>query len=483
MTPLQLDFVPQFDALPRGKAASLDVLLRLHAPELTEARPLPPLNLAIVLDRSGSMEGEKLAYAKAAAKQAVALLGERDRLSVVSFADEVETVATGAGPSDHDVLMRAIEQLSADGSTALHGGWARGVSLLQGGPREVGAVSRVLLVSDGQANRGERRPEVIAHQARRESAEGVATSTLGVGRDFNEDLLEAMARAGDGEYHFVETPAQLPAIFEAELRSMTRTLGRRCSLSLLSGPGVRIADVLNDLERNPSGSLRLPNLVHGRTLEVLVRLDVSASDADARHLLEVRVAWDAVETGGRQHAEAAFGVPVVVAAAFDALSPAPSVVEQALLLEAARVKQLAVAALDAGQWDRARKLLEGALRQVGQGPTSAELEHEKEKLSLLLTDLDSQDATITRKRSKAQSYDRQNSRRRPGSGGGGRDLGRLQRVARPARDPARPSRPRHQRREAGGAAPPRGPRHRGLLERLGRARSAGHRAAAPGLAG
>lgn len=417
MTPLQIDFVPLFSALPRGEPTYQDVLLRLHARERTEAPPLPPLNLAIVLDRSGSMQGEKLAYAKAAAKQAVALLGERDRLSVVSFADEVDTVAAGAGPSDHDALNLAIEQLTADGSTALHAGWARGVSLLKGAPREVGAVSRVLLVSDGQANRGERRSAVIAHQARRESAEGVATSALGVGRDFNEDLLEAMARAGDGEYHFVESPAQLPAIFEAELRSMTRTLGRRCSLSLLSGPGARIADVLNDLERNPTGSSRLPNLVHGRTLEILVRLDVSPSRGDRRTLLEVRVAWDDVQTGARQHAEAELTLPVVEAKAFKALSPTPSVVEQALLLEAARAKQLAVAALDAGEWDRARKLLEGALRQVDQGPKSPELAHERERISLLLTDLDSQDAVITRKRSKAQSYDRQLSRRGPGPGG------------------------------------------------------------------
>jgi Ca-activated chloride channel family protein len=278
----------------------------------------------------------------------------------------------------------------------------------------------VLLVSDGQANRGERRPEVMGGQARHESAEGISTSALGVGRDFNEDLLEAMARAGDGEYHFVETPEELPAIFEAELRSMTRTFGRRCSLTLAAGPEVRVREVLNDLERNPTGSYRLPNLVSGRTLEVLVRLEVAAAEAEVRGLLTLKVAWDPVDGEGasRQQALAGLSVPMVDPRAFEALRPNPKVVEQALLLEAARVKQHAVAALDEGDWAKARELLEGALGQVSQGPKSAELDQEKAALQRLLTDLETQDSVITRKRSKSQSYERQNSRVGPRSGSG-----------------------------------------------------------------
>jgi len=423
MRPVQVDVVPLFDVLPRGKPALLDVLLRIRAPEPGRPghppRPLPPLNLAIVIDRSGSMAGEKLAYAQAAARQAVAFLGVKDRLQLVSFSDEVETLAVGGGASDHDALMRAIAGLTAEGSTALHAGWVRGASLLQG-QQEPGALRRVLLVSDGQANRGERRPEVIAHQVRHQSAAGCSTSTLGVGRDFNEDLLEAMARAGDGEYHFVETPEQLPAIFEAELRSMTRTQGRRCSLALAAGPDVRVVEVLNDLERNPTGSFRLPNLVSGRTLEVVVRLEVAAADAEVRGLLTIKVAWDPVDVEGapRQQALAGLSVPMVAPRAFEALRPAPAVVEQVLLLEAARGKQRAAAALDQGDWDQARVLLEGVLEQVRQGPKSAELAEEQAALERLLTDLTTKDAVITRKRSKAQSYERQHSRLGPRAGPG-----------------------------------------------------------------
>lgn len=409
MTQPKIDFVPLCDAVPRGEPCTLDVLVRVQSPELDQPRAMPPLNLSIVLDRSGSMAGEKLDFAKAAARQAVALLGAKDRLHLVSFGDEVDTVATGAGPEDHDALMLAIDWLVADGSTALHGGWARGVSLLRG-PCEPGAISRVLLASDGQANRGERRPEVIAHQVQRESAEGISTSALGVGRDFNEDLLEAMARAGDGEYHFVETPAQLPAIFEAELRSLTRTYGRRCSLGFTAADGVRITDVLNDLDRTSTGRMKLPNLVHGRGLEVLVRLELSPTEAERRELFQLRLAWNEVDSGLRRKVSADLSLPAIEPRACQTLPANPAVREQVLLLEAARIKQLAVAALDIGDLHRTRVLLEGALQQIRQGPQSAALGHEQDQLRLLLRELDGQDVVSTRKHSKAQTYNRQRSR-------------------------------------------------------------------------
>ena len=404
----EIEFVPLHEGLPRGSERWLDVLVRIRTPELPKPRPLPAMNLSIVLDRSGSMAGEKLEYAKAAARQAVALLGPADRLNLISFGDEVETLASGAGAEDHEVLRRAIDGLTADGSTALHAGWVRGVTLLHGrGAR--GSLSRVLLVSDGQANRGEQRKVVIAHQVQQACAEGISTSALGVGRDFNEDLLEAIARAGDGEYHFVESPAQLPKIFAEELRSLTRTFGRQVSLGLRPAAGVRIADVLNDLEHTKTRRLRLPNLVHGRAIEVLVRLELSASEGDFRELFQARVAWDPIEGIEREKTYARFALPVLAEETFRQLTANPAVREQALLLEAARTKTWAMDALDQGELEKARRLLESALAQVSQEPGSKELSIEASQLRLLLETL-AEDRVITRKRSKAQSYERQNSR-------------------------------------------------------------------------
>lgn len=407
----EISFIPLYDVVPRGKSTSLDVLVRITSPEVSTPTAVPPLELAIVLDTSGSMGGDKLEFAKAAARQAVARLGPEDRLHLATFANEVETVAANAGVADQDSLLRAIEALSAGGSTALHGGWARGVSLLRAA-NAPGRLRRVLLVSDGQANVGERSPEVISRQAQRETAEGIGTSTLGVGLDFNEDLLEAMARRGDGEYHFVESADQLPSIFEAELQSLTRTYGRRCSLGLTAGAAVRILDVLNDLDRTTSGRMMLPNLVHGRSVDVVVRLDVTASVAAGTELVRVRVAWDEVDGGVRRKLNAGLTLPVVEPSVAGQLTPHPEVHERVLLLEAARIKRHAVDAIDKGNWIQARALLEGALDRVRHAPPSASTELEVSQLEFLLRQLQAGDAVSTLKHSKAQSYDVQRTRPR-----------------------------------------------------------------------
>jgi Ca-activated chloride channel family protein len=409
-----LEFVPLTAAVPYGVAASLDVLLRIHSPRREDQQPIPPLNLAIVLDRSGSMAGEKLEYAKAAARQAVSLLGPNDLVNLVTFDDEVETVASGAGASDAGALLTAIAAIEAGGSTALHGGWARGVSLLQA--PAPGSISRVLLVSDGQANVGERRPALIGRQVERETSAGISTSTLGVGRDFNEDLLEAMARRGDGEYHFVESPAQLPAIFAAELRSMTRTFGRRCSLEVRAADGVRVLDVLNDLDRLPNGRLMLPNLVQGRTVEVLIRLEVGPSSTQHRSLLQVRLAWDLVDGGERQKVLDELALPVVAPEVFAAMPSNPAVHEQALLLETARIKDQAVEALDRGDSMGAQSLLGGAMRAIKNAPHTKATEGELSQLLVLMRELESNDIVSTRKHTKSQSYVRRRSRSDPEPG-------------------------------------------------------------------
>jgi len=98
----------------------------------------------------------------------------------------------------------------------------------------------VLLLSDGQANHGERRPQIIAEHVRGLTGHGVSTSTVGLGRSYNEDLMRAMADAGDGNFEHIEDPAQLPAFFESELQGFSRT---RVCLAEFSEPEDDASDV------------------------------------------------------------------------------------------------------------------------------------------------------------------------------------------------------------------------------------------------
>src|SRR4028119_931746 len=102
---------------------------------------------------------------------------------------------------------------------------------------------------------------------------------MAVGTDYNEDLLEAMAKSGDGNYYFIEGAAQLPAIFETEFQGLMATVGHTVSLGIEPQGGVEVADVLNELERNSYGRLLLSNLIAGNALQVVVRLSIPAQKA------------------------------------------------------------------------------------------------------------------------------------------------------------------------------------------------------------
>ena len=150
----QIELLPLKAGLPAGQASELTVLARItpaDVPQQTEARP--PLNLALVIDRSGSMSGHPLAMARKAAQIGIHKLEAQDRVSVVTFDNEVEVLIPSQLVKDKGALCRVIEGITEGGSTALHAGWLDGAMQVaqQLNPQ---ALNRVLLLSDGQANCG-----------------------------------------------------------------------------------------------------------------------------------------------------------------------------------------------------------------------------------------------------------------------------------------------------------------------------------------
>ena len=207
MTEPRIELITGRSGICWDEAIVLDVLIRITPPQPEVHFPRTPLNLALVLDRSGSMAGgRKMPFAREAATFAVKQLLPTDRVSVTVFDNEVETIVPGGTAADKVGLVRQIEQIMPRGSTDLHGGWAEGGRQAEAGLVS-GGVNRVLLLSDGLANVGVVDPNTIAAEARGLAARGVGTTTMGVGEDYNEDLMEAMARAGDGRYYYIESPA------------------------------------------------------------------------------------------------------------------------------------------------------------------------------------------------------------------------------------------------------------------------------------
>lgn len=409
MTQPKLSVTPLRPAVRSDLPTTLDVLLTITPPPPATSAARPPLNLALVLDRSGSMgERNKITFAREAAVFAVRELLPTDRVSVVAFDDKIEVVAANASLSDVEGLVRKINQIHPRGSTALHGGWQEGARQAQS-HRQVEGVNRVLLLSDGLANVGESRADVIANEVHTFAAAGVSTSTLGVGDEYNEDLLEAVARSGDGNYYYVESAAQLPTIFRTELQGLSATAGVDVTLALEPRAGVTVADVLTECASTPDGRLRLPNLIGGVPVRVVVRLNVEAYTGE-RDVLHFRLDWHAPKDDIRQTTDARLVLPAVPGAVWDGLAENAEVKEQVLLLTVARQRQEAAKAVEVGDVARARGLNADNRQRLGAAPPSPAMACSLAEQDLIDQDLDEGELSKFQKRAKEQAYRRHTSK-------------------------------------------------------------------------
>jgi Ca-activated chloride channel family protein len=330
MTQPSIEIVPSHPAVRSDAPCTLDVLVRITPPSAALNAPRPALNLGLVLDRSGSMGTQnKIGFAREAAVYAVQQLLPTDRVSVTVFDDQVRTIVPNTVAEDKGRIVDLLQSVQPGNSTDLHGGWTEGGKQV-GQHLVAGGLNRVLLLSDGLANVGETNPDNIATTVNRLAREGVSTTTMGLGDDYNEDLLEAMARSGDGNYYYIESPKQLPDIFQTELKGLMATFGNTVSLGIEPQEGVTVADVLNDLDRLPSGLLKLPNLVAGMPILVVFRLNVPPT-AQEEPLCRVRLAWNDPYQDERREMTAPLRLPVM-AAVWETLAPNMEVQERSALL-------------------------------------------------------------------------------------------------------------------------------------------------------
>lgn len=393
----------------------LDVLLTIQPPEGKLNADRPAVNLGIVLDRSGSMSSQKkISYAREAAMFAVRQLLPTDRVSVTAFDDTVRVEVPSRLVSDPDAITDVIRGIDPGGSTALCDGWAVGASQV-GEYRNPSSLNRVILLSDGQANVGEVNPDVISTAVKQKASEGVGTTTMGLGDDYNEDLLEVMAKSGDGNYYYIESPEQLPDIFQTELKGLMATLGNAVCLKLEPGVGVSIIDVLNDLDRTPDGQLQLSNLVAGSPVHVVVRLRVLPMMRE-RDIFQTAtvcrfgLSWNTPGTQDRQSASVTLRLPTVSEAQWQSLPVDTVVEERAVLLQVARLKKAATTCLEKGDREQAlaqMRLAKDILEKSGNTP---DLQRESIAFARIEELLRDGDLARFHKHAKYQSHQRRQSK-------------------------------------------------------------------------
>ena len=410
-----IELVPGKAALPSGVASSLDILVKITppAPDIRFVRP--HINLGLVLDRSGSMAGgKKIAFAKQAAIFAVSALLPDDRVSVTIFDDQVETIVANTLASDKPAMVRSIEGVQARGATALHAGWKEGADQVER-HQDVGGLNRVILLSDGQANEGVTDPNVISAECRVRAGNGVSTTTMGLGDDYNEDLMQKMAESGDGNYYFIETPGQLTDIFHTEMKGLMANIGSKVSLGIEPQSAATVSEVHNDMDRNSFGRLMLPNLCVGMPIQIVLRLNVPALNGEAE-VCRFRLAWDDPKTGDRLSMYAGLVMPSAPQAEWEAMPADRLVAEQVAFQNAAKAKKEAVDAYDRGDYVGTRQRIQSEIASLeahafGTPQTFQALEAMRE----IAADLDKNSPSFRRK-TLHQSY--QTKRGSDGSSGG-----------------------------------------------------------------
>lgn len=349
---MMLQLFTDRSAICSDSETTLDVLIRVTPEVPTEEVARLPLNLALVLDRSGSMAGEKIRLTREAASQAVRSMAEGDTVSIVLFDQSVNVLVSRARADEKARALALLERVVTGGQTALFAGWQ------QGGQQVLDAleqqrVNRVVLLTDGEANVGETGIDPICTAVSQFARQGVQTTTLGFGDGYNEDLLRAMAASGGGNHFFIEQNHQLGPFLELELAGLRATQGRSVRLGLCPADGVRLR-WLGKLELDDQGRVKLADLVSHCPLQRVARLTVPAG---VNGLLgTIVLEWQGLD-GRAERQDMVLNLPAMTSREWARLPEDTAVMAQVAVAELAELRDEAMGLVKLGRDQQALELL------------------------------------------------------------------------------------------------------------------------------
>lgn len=384
---MQLSLRTDRQLIRAGARSTRYLVISVSAPVTPPRTERPSVNVGLVLDRSGSMDGErKFTLARDAVEQSLRLLRESDSFSLVVYDGEVDVLmpVSLATPEAKRTALQRLAEVQPRGCTDLHSGWNAGaLGLVDRARPEEGGVTRLLLLTDGLANAGVTDPRALVQRARELRTLGVATTTFGVGADFDERLLRDIAHEGGGQFYFVETPAQIPDLLTSELGEALEVVRRDAALQLELPDGAE-AECLNRFRTVRAADdnelrIELGDLTSGQEVRAVVRIRFPRGELGTATGVRVSVASAAPfareteETLLWQYASHAEN---------DTQARDRVVDREVARLFAARARAEATEFNRHGHYDRARRVLEATARRI-QAYTFGDRELQELRLELV----------------------------------------------------------------------------------------------------
>jgi Mg-chelatase subunit ChlD len=333
-----------------------------------DRQQLRPINLSLVIDKSGSMqEADKLVRVKEALLELVSKLRETDVLSIVVFDSQAHVLLPARALGDREYIKELIRQIEPGSSTNIHAGLMLGYHEALKNYSE-NSTNRVVLLTDGIANQGVTDPDRIAQDSLRFNERGIDLSTIGVGLDLNKDLLRQLAKSGRGLFHFVADAEDIKKVFITEVQSLVSPVASEPNLEIDYDPGLELAQLYGYEPQSRKGvvRLKLDNMNQGLTQVVLLRFKVARGEAyNSRLPVRVRFTYYDLEQKKQVLKTQESFITVKDSLSGDLLKDSEVGKNYSIAQLAQAIRDMAEA-FEAGRFQEAEHLLTGAIARTYQ---------------------------------------------------------------------------------------------------------------------
>lgn len=398
-----------------GKEKYAYIAVKIMGNEKQTEKKRVPLNISLVLDRSGSMSGNAMKFAKDAAKFVVKQLSSEDYLSIVNYDDIVEVTSPSQQVKNKELLIEKIDKITSRNMTNLSGGTLEGYKQVAG-TKKSNYVNRVLLLTDGLANTGITNPIQLNKIASGKfQEEGIALSTFGLGSEYDEDLLTQMAESGRGNYYYIDKADRIPEIFAKELEGLLNVVAQNTAVTIELPSGVKCEKVYGypHIEENGKITVALNDIFTKEDKVFLLKVKIA--DSQVKELnFPVKMDYTDAETFSSKSVTINLTMQETTDTKQIAEHKSKQVEELIALFEATDTFDLILSDVDKNDYSSAKEKASSAiirLKAVQKDIPSEELNKQEVKMQEYLDNMDEvqqmnrEDKMILQKSEKSLNYE------------------------------------------------------------------------------